>query len=166
MLQKSPYVNGDARRLTSTHAACQIPCEMATLKSFLADQMSAAEALRLGLLELPDHDPFDLECRNPRIFEETTPFHETLAQSIAEALRPDPPQQKPSTGGAPRKVSDDVMLKASAWLAAEGIPERLAEVERKLHELMDKAGRTAGEATIRRYAQRLVELHKQALDEA
>jgi hypothetical protein len=69
-------------------------------------------------------------------------------------------------GGAPaRAIPPAILVKVGAWLAAEGVPETLAEIERKIHDLLAADNQSAGETTVRRWAGVLRDEHRRALHE-
>lgn len=75
-----------------------------------------------------------------------------------------PQQAQPHRGGRPATaIPADVQLDALAWLGAEGEPEALVVVERKIAELLAAGGHEASEATIRRCARKLIDRHRKAL---
>ena len=77
--------------------------------------------------------------------------------------------EKPVTknkGGRPATaVPVPIQAKVAAWLAAEGCPETLVEVERKIHNLLAEVGREAAKSTVREYARPLFDEYRQALRE-
>lgn len=74
------------------------------------------------------------------------------------------PPRPPRRGGRPAKaIPPEVLIEAGAWLAAHGLPEVQADLERKLEDLLAAAGRAASEATVRRAARRLIDAHRRAL---
>jgi hypothetical protein len=69
-------------------------------------------------------------------------------------------------GGRPASaIPIEVQAKAAAWLAAEGCPEKQADVENRIHELLAVAGRQAAESTVRDYARALFTEYRRALRE-
>jgi hypothetical protein len=77
---------------------------------------------------------------------------------------PSPPQPQKKGGPKPSAIPIEILIKASAWLGHWGVPETLAEVERKIHDLLAEAGRSAGETTVRRWATKLVDEHRREAD--
>jgi hypothetical protein len=85
--------------------------------------------------------------------------------STAAALQVEPKRR----GGRPATaIPPEIMLKASAWLAYEGLSEERgtkAKVERKIHDLLAAADLSAGETTVRRCAGWVIDEHRRASSE-
>ena len=77
---------------------------------------------------------------------------------------PSPPQPQSKGGRKPSAIPIEILIKVSAWLGHWGVPETLAEVERKIHDLLAEADLSAGETTVRRWATKLVDEHRREAD--
>jgi hypothetical protein len=67
-------------------------------------------------------------------------------------------------GGRKPSIPPEALIKVGAWLAANGIPAKLADVEDKLREVISVAGADEpAESTVRTWAGRIVDEHRAAL---
>jgi hypothetical protein len=87
-----------------------------------------------------------------------------LPLEIDDRTLPAPKAPPRSVGGRPSAIPPEALIEVGAWLAANGIPDKLVEVEDKLREaIADSGAAEPAESTIRHWAGRLVEAHRRAL---